>query len=49
MNRFIITSLLILITFFVSPNQTLAETPLDVYMNILPSNEVANLKEIEHF
>ena len=50
MNRFIITSLLTLITLIVSPNQTLAETPLDVYMNDFysKSNEASKiLKEIE--
>ena len=50
MSRSIIISILILLTFIVSPNQTLAETPLDFYMNDFysKSNE-ANmiLKEIE--
>ena len=50
MSRFIIISFLILLTFIVSPNQTLAETPLDVYMNDFysKSNEASKiLKEIE--
>ena len=50
MNRFIIISFLILLTFIVSPNKTLAETPLDVYMNDFysKSNEASKiLKEIE--
>ena len=50
MNRFITISLLILLTFIVSPNQSLAETPLDVYMNDFysKSNEASKiLKEIE--
>ena len=50
MSRFIFFSLLILFTFIVSPNQTLAETPLDVYMNDFysKSNEASKiLKEIE--
>ena len=50
MSRFIIISFLILLTFIVSPNETLAETPLDVYMNDFysKSNEASKiLKEIE--
>ena len=50
MSRFIIISFLILLTFIVSPNKTLAETPLDVYMNDFysKSNEASKiLKEIE--
>ena len=50
MSRFIIISFLILLTFIVSPNKTLAETPLDVYMNDFysKSNEARKiLKEIE--
>ncbi len=50
MSRFIIFSFLILLTFIVSPNKTLAETPLDVYMNDFysKSNEASKiLKEIE--
>ncbi len=50
MSRFIIISFLILLTFIVSPNQTLAETPLDVYMNDFysKSNKASKiLKEIE--
>ena len=50
MSRFIFKSLLILLTFIVSPNQMLAETPLDVYMNDFysKSNEARKiLKEIE--
>ena len=50
MNRFIIISFLILLTFIVSPNKTIAETPLDVYMNDFysKSNEASKiLKEIE--
>ena len=50
MNRFIIISFLILLTFIVSPNKTLAETPLDVYMNDFysKSNQASKiLKEIE--
>ena len=50
MNRFIFISLLILLTFIVSPNKTTAETPLDVYMNdfYTKSNEASKiLKEIE--
>ena len=50
MSRFIIISFLIFLTFIVSPNQTLSETPLDVYMNDFysKSNEASKiLKEIE--
>ena len=50
MSRFIVISFLILLTFIVSPNQTFAETPLDVYMNDFysKSNEASKiLKEIE--
>ena len=50
MSRFIIISFLILLTFIVSPNKTLAETPLDVYMNDFysKSTEASKiLKEIE--
>ena len=50
MSSFIIISFLILLTFIVSPNQTLAETPLNVYMNDFysKSNEARKiLKEIE--
>ena len=50
MRIFIFNSLLILIIFIVSPNQTIAETPLDVYINDFysKSNEASKiLKEIE--
>ena len=50
MSRFIIISFLILLTLILSPNQTLAETALDVYMNDFysKSNEASKiLKEIE--
>ena len=50
MSRLIFTSLLILLIFFVLPNQTLAEEPIDYYMNdfYFKSNEARNiLKEIE--
>tara|TARA_Y200000002_G_scaffold251998_1_gene208748 strand:+ start:1103 stop:1432 length:330 start_codon:yes stop_codon:yes gene_type:complete len=50
MNRFIFVSLLILLTFIVSPNKTKAETPLNVYMNDFysKSNKASKiLKEIE--
>ena len=50
MNRFIFISLLFLLTFIFSPNQTAAETPLDVYMNDFysKSNEARKiLNEIE--
>ena len=51
MSRFIVISFLILLTFIVSTNQTLAETPLDVYMNDFysKSNEASRiLKDIEN-
>ena len=51
MRRYVINSLLILLTFFVSPNQTLAETPFDFYLNdfYYKSNEASKiLKEIEN-
>ena len=50
MRRFIFNSLLILLIFIFLPNQTIAETPLDVYMNDFysKSNEASKiLKEIE--
>ena len=50
MSRFIIISFLILFTFIVSPNKTLAETPLDVYINDFYSKSYQAskiLKEIE--
>ena len=50
MRKFIFASLLILFTFSISPNQTLAETPLDVYINDFysKSNQASKiLKEIE--
>ena len=50
MSRFIIISFLILLTYIVSPNKTLGETPLDVYINDFysKSNEASKiLKEIE--
>ena len=50
MSKFIIISLLFLLTFTVAPNQTPAETPLDFYMNDFysKSNEASKiLKEIE--
>ena len=50
MRRLFFPSLLILLTFIISPNQALAETPLDVYMNDFysKSNEARKiLKEIE--
>ena len=50
MNKFIFISLLILLTFIVSPNKTTAETPLDIYINdfFTKSNEASKiLKEIE--
>ena len=50
MNRFILISILIVLNFIITPNQTLAETPLDVYMNDFysKSNEASKiLKEIE--
>ena len=51
MRKFIFASLLILLTLSISPNQTLAENPLDVYMNDFysKSNEASKiLKEIEN-
>ena len=50
MSKFLFISLLILLTFIISPNQTLAETPLNVYINDFysKSNEANKiLKEIE--
>ena len=50
MNRFFLISILIVLNFIITPNQTLAETPLDVYMNDFysKSNEASKiLKEIE--
>ena len=50
MKKLIFAFLLILLTFSISPNQTRAETPLDVYMNDFysKSNQASNiLKEIE--
>ena len=50
MRRLIFISLLFLFTLIFSPNQTVAETPLDVYMNDFysKSNEARKiLKEIE--
>ena len=50
MSRLIFSSLLILLTLFFLPNQTLAEEPIDYYMNDFysKSNEARNiLKEIE--
>ena len=50
MSRFIVISFLILLTFIVSPNQTFAETHLDVYMNDFYSKSSQArkiLKEIE--
>ena len=50
MRKFIFASLLILLTLSISPNQTLAENPLDVYMNDFysKSNQASKiLKEIE--
>ena len=50
MSRFIFTFILILLSFVISPNQTLAETSLDFYMNDFysKSNEAAKiLNEIE--
>ena len=49
MSRLIFSSLLILITLFVLPNQSLAEEPIDYYMDDFysKSNEARNiLKEI---
>ena len=50
MSRFILISLLIVLNLIISPNKTLAETPLDVYMNDFysKSKEASKiLKEIE--
>ena len=50
MKSLIFISLLILLNLIISPNRTLAETPLDVYMNDFysKSNEARKiLKEIE--
>ena len=50
MRRFLFAYLLILLNCIVSPNQVLAETPLDVYMNDFYSKSNAAskiLKEIE--
>ena len=50
MRYLIFVSLLILLTLSISPNQTLAENPLDVYMNDFysKSNQASKiLKEIE--
>ena len=50
MSKFLFISLLILLTFIISPNQTLAVTPLNVYINDFysKSNEANKiLKEIE--
>ena len=50
MRKLILASLLILLTISISPQQMLAETPLDVYMNDFysKSNEAKRiLKEIE--
>ena len=50
MRNLIFAFLLILLTFSSSPNQTIAETPLDVYMNDFysKSSQASNiLKEIE--
>ena len=50
MRKLIFAFLLILLTFSSSPNQTLAETPLDIYMNDFysKSNQASKiLKEIE--
>ena len=50
MRNLVFTSLLILFFLYVSPNQTIAETPLSVYMNDFysKSNEASKiLKEIE--
>ena len=51
MRNLIFVSLLILLTLSISPNHTLAETPLEVYMNDFYSktNEASQiLKEIEN-
>tara|TARA_A100000164_G_scaffold108058_1_gene95232 strand:- start:140 stop:472 length:333 start_codon:yes stop_codon:yes gene_type:complete len=50
MSRIILIIFVVFLTFIVSPNQTLAETPLDVYMNdfYTKSNEASKIiKEIE--
>ena len=50
MTRFFLISILFLSTWIISPNQTIAETPLDVYINDFysKSNEARKiLKEIE--
>ena len=50
MRKFLFASLLIFLTLSISPNQTLAETELDVYMNDFysKSNQARKiLKEIE--
>ena len=50
MRKFIFTSVLILLTILISPNQTQAETAIDVYLNDFysKSNEASEiLKEIE--
>ena len=50
MKKLIFASFFILLTLSISPNQTLAETPLDVYMNDFysKSNQASKiLKEIE--
>ena len=51
MKKFIFISILIFLTSSISPSQSLAETPLDVYMNDFysKSNEARTiLKEIEN-
>ncbi len=50
MRKFIFASFLILLTLSIAPNQTLAETPIDIYMNdfYFKSNQASKiLKEIE--
>ena len=50
MRKLIFTSIFIFLTLFISPNKTLAETPLDIYIDDFysKSNEANNiLKEIE--
>ena len=50
MKKLIFATFLIVLTLSISPNQTLAETPLDVYMNDFysKSNQASKiLKEIE--
>ena len=50
MRKLIFAFLLILLTFSISPNQTVAETPLDIYMNDFysKSSQASKiLKEIE--